>query len=254
MSIDCSGELRYSTLTANLSPSGPRTATSADPGDRRLIEITSTSSIPTHPKSVAHEMVGGLGDAMHGAPTSVEVEFEPAKFERVDEAGGVLGFDAPEIRPVGQDENVAGEPIAADVRCLPYPVGEHIGRRPVQRPSPVGTADVVAPVGAHQVNGTGAGGNQRVLQPPAPTGRLRAHPRGWSMGGAPRPVLCHHLRCGRGTWPAHRHCPDPAGSAKAGRRGSRCAAPTRPPPPEGTGCQVVLRVPTARAARRRSMR
>src|SRR5690606_32317163 len=99
------------------------------------------------------------------AAASVVIEVEPVRPVLAHDAGGLVGGNAPVVRAVGEAHDVGGEPVAADVRRLPHVGDVRRGERPRHRAAEVGTARVVAPVGADEVQARGSGG--------AGTGRVR---------------------------------------------------------------------------------
>ena len=75
-----------------------------------------------------------------------------AALERgLDHGPGVRRLDAPVVDAVVEDDDVAGETVAADVRRLPHPaVLDLLAHRVVERPAELGAAAVVLAVRADE--------------------------------------------------------------------------------------------------------
>ena len=125
-------------------------------------------------------MIGGQGDSVHRAAAPVPVEFQSAELERSDDSEA-SSLDPTEVAH-GEERGClrSGRPqweVSQTVR-------EQGRRRLVQRSSPISTADVVSPVGAHQVH------------------RLWLCRPHCISGGRRSQIDLEHL-LGPGEWPAH---------------------------------------------------
>ena len=129
-------------------PSGVSHPTSAR-SPRRMSRTTDHVVDPIEPEVIADGQIGRLDvEGVRRAPAiPVERRDRPLAV-RAHQVRDLLRLDPSEVQPVRERDEVAGEPVPADVRALPDGLATGRGGGFGERPAPLGAAGISTAVGA----------------------------------------------------------------------------------------------------------
>ena len=198
------------------------------------------------PSCSVRERERGLDDGGEPDPAAQPLAAHLVGLRGVDQSGYVLEPDPPVQQAGRNDEDVGGEPVAADVRRLPDLAGKQLGERLDRRPPADRAARRRAPVRAHEERGRGvrdAGGPVErdveqigvapIASPSAAT-RVRSGSRPDPTGARATPGS----RPGRRITCTRTPAAPARGRAARARRGGRNRTRVSPSGPHGPGCST----------------